>query len=109
VRLRGRARASGCGFDTVAAAEIAPSSSDELVLDMARREQRALVTEDKDLGWLVFVSLAESPGVVLLRFHARARTSIVDSAVALVRDQPESLRGSFTVVQPGRVRFSLAP
>jgi predicted nuclease of predicted toxin-antitoxin system len=79
------------------------------VLSLARDAGRILLTEDKDFGWLVYVSLERSAGVVLLRYRREARASIVESMVALVTEQPEQLSGSFTVVQPGHVRFSLRP
>jgi hypothetical protein len=96
-------------IDIIAIAEAGPSASDRDVLSLARNDGRILVTEDKDFGWLVYVSLERSAGVVLLRYRPEGRASIVDSVVALATEQPEQLIGSFTVVQPGRIRFSLRP
>jgi predicted nuclease of predicted toxin-antitoxin system len=43
------------GHDVVTAYEIDPSASDEDLLSIAFRDDRTLITEDKDFGELVFV------------------------------------------------------
>jgi hypothetical protein len=37
-------------------------------MDLALAEDRILMTEDKDFGWLVFAGRVDSPGVILIRF-----------------------------------------
>lgn len=44
------------GFDVLAVSEHTHRSDDRLLIDQAAREQRILLTEDKDFGWLVYVS-----------------------------------------------------
>jgi predicted nuclease of predicted toxin-antitoxin system len=46
---------SGRGNDAVSIVSIDPKASDEEVMDTALREDRVLITEDKDFGELVFV------------------------------------------------------
>ena len=41
------------GHDVIYAAEIAPAASDVALLDLARTQERLLLTEDKDFGDLV--------------------------------------------------------
>lgn len=76
---------------------------------LAAAEQRLLLTEDKDFGWLAFVSRAESEGVVLIRFPANQRESLAAEIEALVARHGEALYGCFTVLQPGYVRVSSRP
>jgi hypothetical protein len=59
------------GFDAAAVCEIMPRSIDSDILKLSHAENRVLLTEDKDFGWLVFVSHADSAGVVLIRFPGR--------------------------------------
>ena len=40
----------GAGHDVIAVVELFPSLDDSLILDLAFREQRVLLTEDKDFG-----------------------------------------------------------
>ncbi len=42
------------GHDVVAIVEISPRAEDNVVIDLAMREGRILLTEDKDFGQLVY-------------------------------------------------------
>jgi predicted nuclease of predicted toxin-antitoxin system len=94
------------GFDVVAVAEIRPRAEDSDVVDLAIRERRILLTEDKDFGQLLYAHGKAAPGVVFLRYPAPARKRIPEDAVRLVRQQGEKLAGSFVTMQPGRTRIS---
>src|ERR1044072_6608437 len=59
------------GHETVYMAEIAQSTSDADIIARAQRENRLLLTEDKDFGELVFRWRAALPGLVLLRIDPR--------------------------------------
>ena len=76
------------------------------LIEQSYREKRILLTEDKDFGWLVFVSYAESAGVILVRFPGDARQTMVQAVQKLICEQGEQLVGAFVVVQPGYVRVS---
>ncbi len=64
------------GHDVVAITEISPRATDEGVMELAIREGRILLTEDKDFGQLVHANQAAAGGVFLLRFPARARADL---------------------------------
>ena len=97
------------GYDVFAVSEVMRRSDDRELIDQAHREKRILLTEDKDFGWLVFVSHADSTGVILIRFPGNARQSLVQTVRQLVREQGEQLLGAFVVVQPGHIRISRMP
>lgn len=69
-------------------------------------EPLRFLTEDKDFGWLVFVSHIKSPGVILMRYPSRARMALAEVILQLVLEQSEQLVGSFVVVQPGHIRIT---
>ena len=62
--------------DVVAVSETFSGTEDEAVIGPAVREERIVITEDKDFGRLVYASLRESSGVILIRYPARARTEL---------------------------------
>ena len=97
------------GFDVLAVSEMTTRSVDRELIEQARREQRLLITEDKDFGWLVFASHAASPGVILIRFPGHLRQTLARSVLHLVQTQGERLLGSFVVVEPGHIRISRGP
>ena len=95
------------GHDVAAVAELSPRTDDEIVIDRAVREQRILITEDKDFGQLVYADKRASGGVLFIRFPAHVRRSLVRTIVELVRRRGEKLIGDFVVVQPGRTRVGI--
>ena len=97
------------GHDVVAVSEITSRSDDRELIEQAHREQRILLTEDKDFGWLVFVSFAQSAGVVLIRFPSNARQTLASTVSQIVREQGTHLMDTFVVIQPGQVRISHRP
>jgi predicted nuclease of predicted toxin-antitoxin system len=55
------------GHDALSVVAIDPKASDEKVLDFAEKDDRVLITEDKDFGELVFVrGLSHGPIVRLV-------------------------------------------
>jgi len=78
-------------------------------MSLALAEERILLTEDKDFGWLVFAGRMDSPGVILIRFPARARSLLADAVLKLVNEHASQLAGAFVVLLPGTARISAGP
>ncbi|MCX6028254.1 MAG: DUF5615 family PIN-like protein [Chloroflexi bacterium] len=97
------------GYDVLAVSEYMRRSDDRELITRAAQEQRVLLTEDKDFGWLVFVSQLDSSGVILIRFPGNARQSLGPLIKRVVQEYGRELMGCFTVVQPGQVRISHSP
>lgn len=94
------------GYDVVAVAEYMQRSVDRELIEQASAEQRILLTEDKDFGWLVYVSHTSSAGVILIRFPGNARATLAETVLQLVQTQRETLFGTFVVVGPGQIRIT---
>ena len=93
------------GHDVLAVAELAGGSDDAAVMDMAVRDSRILLTEDKDFGQLVYAHAQQSSGVILIRYSVSARKSLPNAILSfLVTAGQEELTGSFVVMTPGRIR-----
>jgi len=97
------------GYDVFAASEVMRRSDDRELIERAYREKRILLAEDKDFGRLVFVSHADSAGVILIRFPGNARRALVQTIRQLVQEQGERLFGAFVVVQTGHIRIRHNP
>jgi predicted nuclease of predicted toxin-antitoxin system len=94
------------GYDVLTVSEITTRSVDRELIDQAYQENRILITEDKDFGWLVYVSRANSAGVILIRYPGNARRDLVEAITKLVSDRGNELPGAFVVIQPGHIRIS---
>ena len=93
------------GHDVLAVAELASGSDDAIIMDLALRENRVLLTEDKDFGQLVYAHLQQSNGVIFIRYPATARKTLPKAVMTLVSKLEADLTGSFVVMSPGRVRI----
>jgi predicted nuclease of predicted toxin-antitoxin system len=93
------------GHHVLAVAELASGSDDVTVMDLALRENRILLTEDKDFGQLVYAQLRQSSGVIFIRYPAVARTTLPRDVVTFVSEPEADLTGSFIVMSPGRIRI----
>lgn len=86
-------------------AEMESGISDDVVLDLANREDALLLTADRDFGELVYRQGRITSGIVLVRLAGLSplhKADIVSSALA--QHAPELLY-SFTVISPGTVRI----
>lgn len=94
------------GYDVSSVAESAQGADDLRVIELARSEQRVLLTEDKDFGQLVFAAAHRTSGVIPIRWPANARGNLSAAMVASVADLKDRLVGAFVVLEPGRLRVS---
>jgi predicted nuclease of predicted toxin-antitoxin system len=93
------------GWSVLYVVEMAPSISDQEVLDEANARDALLLTSDKDFGELVFRLGRINSGVILLRL-AGLKPDTRASVVADVLDEyADQLVNAFTVIAPGQVRI----
>lgn len=97
------------GHDVLAICEISPRAEDAAVIELSVREERVLLTEDKDFGQLVFAHGRKVHGVVFLRYPLSTRQKLSEDVVRLVRQHGKKLAGCFVVVEPGHIRISRIP
>lgn len=101
--------ARAAGHDVAWVVELQPGADDETVLELARRENRVLLTFDKDFGELVFRhGRAGSAGVLLLRPRLRS-PEVVSAFIVKVLSQPIQWAGHFTVAREGSLRVVPLP
>jgi predicted nuclease of predicted toxin-antitoxin system len=72
------------GHDVVAVIEAMPGADDVAVIEMAARERRVFLTEDRDFGQLVYAAAMPTAGVLLLRFPSARRASLPTLVVDIV-------------------------
>lgn len=92
------------GHDVTPVRDTMRGANDQSVLDAALRQQRVVLTEDKDFGELVFARSAPALGVLLLRYPAAARDRVAQRVVDFVAVRGAELVGSFVVIGPSRTR-----
>lgn len=86
-----------------------PGMSDEQVMERAFRENRVLLTFDKDFGDLVFQrKTANVPGIVLFRV-APTSPGVLARLVPVILESKDDWHGHFSVVEQDRVRMTPIP
>jgi len=95
------------GHNVVTAKELGMHrASDEDLLRAALKENRLLVTRDKDFGALLFLSKKKSTGVILLRISPKNVEKVHGEFQKLLREHSEDeLQRSFCVVEHNRYRI----
>lgn len=97
------------GHDVVWVQTDAPGCGDTEVLQRAQREQRILLTFDKDFGELAFrAGLPASCGIVLFRISAPSAGRVAQVAVAALESRVD-WAGHFAVVEDRRIRTTALP
>jgi predicted nuclease of predicted toxin-antitoxin system len=91
-------------YDVKWIAEVDPYLEDTEILNIAHREDRILITNDKDFGEIVFRQKLLSSGILLLRVKGQD----VKEKINLLRKIlifPDKLKGHFVVVTGNKIRF----
>jgi len=95
------------GHDVLYQLEENAGARDEDVLERAYREERVLLSEDKDFGELVFRLGKRTVGIVLLRIDVKERHLKWPRLKKLIDEHGTSLPGHFVVVD--RYKFRIRP
>ncbi len=98
-------RLVAAGFDVAWVGTANSGASDEQVMEIALRESRILITEDRDFGEMIVRKRIEAPGVVLLELDRLSVTAEAEFAVRVIAKNAERLAGAFVVIEPGRIRI----
>lgn len=98
-------RLRAAGHDVVAVIETDPGAKDPVVLSLAAREGRILLTFDRDYGELIYRRGLPAPlGVVHLRFAPADPEQAAEVLLGLGDIVGLTLEGHYTVIDPERIR-----
>ena len=92
------------GFDVMSVSEVRAGASDNEVLSTADREDRVLITEDRDFGELVVRQRLGVSGVMLLELDRLSSAAEAARVTEAAMAHTARLVGNLLVVEPGRVR-----
>jgi predicted nuclease of predicted toxin-antitoxin system len=95
------------GHDVVAVAHDSPGIPDEEVLVLAAREERIVLTFDRDYGGLLFAADPEPPrppSVVYFRLDPDPPEEPADLLLGLIEQTGDSVAHALTVVGRDRIR-----
>jgi predicted nuclease of predicted toxin-antitoxin system len=94
------------GHDVVWAQDNHATLPDTQILAFATRENRVLISEDRDFGTLVFGQRQSAIGIIIVHisdFRIPAR-DLATHVADVIAEHRGSLVGCFLTIEPGRVR-----
>jgi predicted nuclease of predicted toxin-antitoxin system len=92
-------------IDIKSVREIMPGLSDRKVIKLANREDRIIITFDKDFGRLIFKEKMNIRGLILLRFNAVSPDQIADRIEHIIRSEIP-VNNNIVVVSEERIRVT---
>ncbi|MBI5044055.1 MAG: DUF5615 family PIN-like protein [Nitrospirae bacterium] len=78
---------------------------DDELLDLANREKRILITNDKDFGEITFLQRKLSIGIILIRVKGQKAEDKVKLFKKLLHNYSDKLLNHFTVITKEKIRF----
>lgn len=93
-------------FDVKTITETEPSIKDNAVLDLANREDRILITNDKDFGKLIFKEKFQHKGVIFLRLEDESSRAKIERLTELLSNYTDKLVNNFVVVTENKIRIN---
>jgi predicted nuclease of predicted toxin-antitoxin system len=99
------------GFDIYRVSDVLPSDAEDIrILELARTEDRTVISQDLDFSALLASTVYNKPSVVSLRLHNN-RPERIGAVLAQVLPSIESelQTGAIVVIEEGRIRIRLLP
>jgi len=93
------------GYDIKWIPEIDCQMDDEVLLNLAKIEERILITNDKDFGELTFLQKKGSAGIILLRIKGQQVEDKLSILRRLLQNYITKLPHHFITVTKKKVRF----
>ena len=99
------------GLDIIRVSEVLPANaSDEVVLDLARREERTLITQDLDFSSLLVLGGHERPSLITLRLSCSDPKSVEERLLEILPGLEGALQGGAAVtIEDVAVRVRALP
>ncbi|MBI2664599.1 DUF5615 family PIN-like protein [Candidatus Woesearchaeota archaeon] len=93
------------GHDALYAGEVLRGESDGSVLAKSLKENRILITNDKDFGELIFRQRKECAGIIFLRLKKDTPRRRIDYALSLIEEQGKKLSKAFVTISETSIRI----
>jgi predicted nuclease of predicted toxin-antitoxin system len=93
------------GYDVIWIPEYDNRLSDDKLLELAKKENRILLTNDKDFGELVFLQRKLSSGIILLRIKDQSIEKKIKNLRKLFDFSRAKVEKHFIVITENKIRF----
>ncbi|HQI42396.1 MAG: hypothetical protein B6D44_02410 [Ignavibacteriales bacterium UTCHB2] len=95
------------GYDTKSVSEFFPSRDDSFILKKAIQENRIIITNDKDFGYLIFKTNLPAISLILLRFNDETPELKLNAIKTILSLPKDKLLNHFIVASEDKIRVRL--
>ena len=75
------------------------------IIELAKKTDFIILTEDKDFGEWVFSHGIRDISVVFLRYHVKDVGEMIGATVKIIIEKGDDLKGFFTTITPKKIRI----
>ncbi|MCS7191037.1 MAG: DUF5615 family PIN-like protein [Fimbriimonadales bacterium] len=93
------------GYDVVSIYEQARGADDDFVLTLASKEERIIITSDKEFGTRAVRDRQKHSGIILLRLQNERVANKIQVLSEVLREYADLLQGNLVVASENRVRI----
>lgn len=94
------------GFDTASVVELSSGLEDKKILSIANKENRIIITNDKDFGELIYKLQFPHKGIILFRLTKENYILKERKLKYILKKFKNKLPYCFTVITDKKIRFS---
>jgi predicted nuclease of predicted toxin-antitoxin system len=91
------------GFDSISVIDIMKGAEDIRIIERAKKENRIIVTNDKDFGWLA--TIYKPPGLILLRLKKETIEMKIGVIHNIINKHRNSIYGNIIVATEEKIRI----
>ena len=91
------------GFDSVSVIEIMKGAEDIDIIKRAKKENRIIITNDKDFGWLA--TIYKPPGLILLRLKKETIQTKIRVIHNIINKHQNSIYGNIIIATEKKIRI----
>jgi predicted nuclease of predicted toxin-antitoxin system len=92
------------GVEVFSISEELSGIDDFEIIELARKADLIILTEDKDFGEWVFAHKVENISVIFLRYHFSEIQMMIPTLIKLIANENFNLKGYFTTITPKKIR-----
>ena len=91
------------GLDAISVIECMKGADDEAIVRRAIEENRVIITNDKDFGWLA--AFYKPPGIILLRLEDERAENKAKIVLHILKKYRKAILGSILVASEKKIRI----
>jgi len=91
------------GYDTVSVIKAMKGAQDTAIIKKAKQEDRIIITNDKDFGWLA--AIYKPPGIIILRLKDESIKNKVKVALRVIENPTYRIYGCIIVATEKKIRI----